>query len=394
MNTTENPGTELTRRILETVRKDPLNRQYLANQIGRIVEDDPERIASRLLALFVHLRFDEQEALDHWEKILEHHATLNGAVDRDVGLRVAMLDYFLNLNRMLNHPMLVEIHIFRQTEQLAMSDGLTGLFNRRYFDLNIQKELKRAQRYHKELSLLLVDLDHFKTINDTHGHQFGDEVLRRFSGLLEQACRTEDIICRYGGEEFVLLLPEISASGSLQLGERLRRQMQQDPFFKEHRITFSGGIASYPRQALTAEELIANADRALYLAKETGRNRIRQYFTEKRRWKRYQHSWELRCSLLDGTALISEPVYTQDVSAGGIRFEADKEILLDTPLLAELRPHPGDADFTGLPVKAVWIRRMGENRFAYGVEFLDLTEEQRETLQIQLPASHFYDDLP
>lgn len=389
-----NPNKQLREQILNAVRRDPLNRAYLSGQIDRISEEHPDETASRLLALFVHLHFDEEEALDHWQQILRHHEKLISSLERDIGLRVAMLDYFLNLNRMLNHPMLVEIHIFQQTEQLAMSDGLTGLFNRRYFDLNIRKELKRAKRYHKELSLLLLDLDHFKQINDTHGHQFGDDVLRRFSRLLEQACRTEDIICRYGGEEFVLVLPEISASGCLQLGERLREQIAADPFFSKNSITFSGGIASYPRQALTPEELLSNADKALYLAKETGRDRIRQYFTEKRRWKRYQHSWEVRCSSLDGEPLIDKPLYTQDVSAGGIRFETAREIKLDTPLLVDLRPHPGNSDFTRLPGTAVWIRRMGEHRFAYGVEFLDLSESQREALKIQLPASHFYDDLP
>ncbi len=163
----------------------------------------------------------------------------------------------------------------RALHRIATSDALTGINNRRSFDTIIASEVDRAQRYGRELSLLIIDIDHFKRVNDNFGHMAGDTVLRKLAERLTREMRTHDHLARYGGEEFAIILPETSLEMAHLIGERLRTSVgEQDYDIGSHplHVTFSVGISSFPLQATTAEELILNADIALYRAKETGRN--------------------------------------------------------------------------------------------------------------------------
>lgn len=167
-------------------------------------------------------------------------------------------------------------------ERQARQDGLTELANRREFDRTSQKELRTARETGRECSLLLIDLDHFKSINDNYGHQAGDEVLRVTAGVLRDQVsrlRAEDraLTARYGGEEMAVLLPGIGLAGASRLAESIRQAIESTPFeFQQQqlRVTASIGIAAFPQHARSAEELVAAADAALYQAKETGRNRV------------------------------------------------------------------------------------------------------------------------
>jgi len=173
---------------------------------------------------------------------------------------------------------LEEIHVLqaRLSEQ-ANRDPLTGLYNRRYLDTTLERELARCQREGLPLSLMLIDLDHFKQINDTWGHQAGDEVLRQLADMLASHARLADVACRYGGEEFLLLLPGMPLAVALERAERWRRDFAgTDVLFGELTVhaTLSVGIAGYPGHGTTAQVLIRHADQALYRAKAEGRNRV------------------------------------------------------------------------------------------------------------------------
>jgi len=163
----------------------------------------------------------------------------------------------------------------------ANHDGLTGLVNYQRFQQLLDEELYRANRYRGCLSLVMLDLDYFKTINDTHGHLAGDEVLRAVAEFLMKAVRKSDVVARYGGEEFALLLPETPEDGALQLVERLRSQLAAlviDYDSKPLRITMSAGISTFPGDVpVSGLDLIARADSALYKAKKQGRNRTCLY---------------------------------------------------------------------------------------------------------------------
>jgi diguanylate cyclase (GGDEF)-like protein len=168
----------------------------------------------------------------------------------------------------------------RQMETLAATDELTHLPNHRCFQERIEEEISRSRRSKKPLSLLMVDVDHFKKLNDTYGHPFGDAVLGQLAATMERCLRREDFAARYGGEEFAVVLPDTSREGARQTAERFRTEVSRTVFAYEGnsvQLSISAGIASYPRDATSKEQLIENADRALYVAKRTGRNRIAQY---------------------------------------------------------------------------------------------------------------------
>jgi diguanylate cyclase (GGDEF)-like protein/PAS domain S-box-containing protein len=156
-------------------------------------------------------------------------------------------------------------------------DALTGLYNRRYLEETLGRELILAERQGRPVSLIMGDLDHFKAINDRYGHLCGDQVLRSFGELMKQHARRSDIYCRYGGEEFLLVLPQMSADCAAERAEQLRQAIAASPVTygaAQIAVTASFGVAAFPVDGRSAEELIAAADSALYAAKESGRNRV------------------------------------------------------------------------------------------------------------------------
>jgi two-component system, cell cycle response regulator len=165
-----------------------------------------------------------------------------------------------------------------EQERLAVTDGLTGLHNRRFFEEMLRYETERSVRTGPHLGLIVIDVDHFKSVNDAHGHQAGDDVLRSIAGRLDAAVRRRDVVARYGGEEFVVILPDADAEVLLELAERCRRIIADRPFplpgGPALPVTVSLGVAGLPDHAGTAQELVRAADRALYLAKAAGRNRV------------------------------------------------------------------------------------------------------------------------
>ena len=166
----------------------------------------------------------------------------------------------------------------QELERMATHDPLTGLYNRRELERQFKEELARARRYGRPLSLLWLDLDHFKTINDDYGHLAGDEVLRELSRLLQTHVRAVDYAARYGGEELLIVLPELDQSGALEMAERLRGLVESTRIRvssgEQLGVTVSIGVASYPLDGETADQLFSKADEAMYQAKQSGRNRV------------------------------------------------------------------------------------------------------------------------
>ena len=170
---------------------------------------------------------------------------------------------------------------FEQTKyyQMAMFDGLTGLFVRRQIDAKLQEEMARVRRYGGVVSIFMVDIDNFKQVNDTYGHLQGDIVLQELAGVLRKTVRKDvDIPCRYGGEELVTIMPNTDAEGAYELTERFRRNCEKFKFSgqkKPLKVTVSGGVATFDSVTdITLEQFIERADTVLYEAKEAGRNKV------------------------------------------------------------------------------------------------------------------------
>ncbi|MFN2540276.1 MAG: diguanylate cyclase, partial [Mycobacteriales bacterium] len=166
--------------------------------------------------------------------------------------------------------------LHEEAQRLSITDGLTGLWNYRYFTMTVAKEIERAARFSRPLALLMLDLDHFKDVNDSFGHQRGDAVLVELAGRIRGEVRDVDTVARYGGEEIVIVLPETDADGAAQLAERIcvavRRRPFGEPGIPPVHLTVSAGGAVFPSHALSASALLARADKALYDAKHAGRD--------------------------------------------------------------------------------------------------------------------------
>ncbi|HEC97825.1 MAG TPA: GGDEF domain-containing protein [Nitrospirae bacterium] len=173
-----------------------------------------------------------------------------------------------------------KVNLHEGIVKMASTDGLTGLNNHRAFQERLDEEIERARRFGNKISLLMMDIDHFKGFNDTYGHVCGDEALKRIACTLTENIRTVDFAARYGGEEFAIILPEIPLEGAMVVAERIREAVEKQTLSlngKEAKITLSIGVASFPDHALNRKDLIDRADKALYLAKGSGRNKVCAY---------------------------------------------------------------------------------------------------------------------
>jgi diguanylate cyclase (GGDEF)-like protein len=170
--------------------------------------------------------------------------------------------------------------LFQQAHHLSVTDGLTGLNNRRHFFDLAKVEYERVQRYERPLSVVMIDIDQFKILNDTYGHLVGDAVLREIARRIQETVRTIDIVARYGGEEFVVLMPETDLAEAVLVAERVRRSVAESPVVVERvtvSTTISLGVAEIGDQCAGFDEVLKCSDKALYAAKATGRNRVEAY---------------------------------------------------------------------------------------------------------------------
>jgi diguanylate cyclase (GGDEF)-like protein len=196
----------------------------------------------------------------------------------------AELELLLTINNIVSIA-LSNASLYDEVIELSYTDGMTELHNYRYFEMRLKEEILRHTRNKQGVSLIILDVDHFKNYNDTLGHQAGDEVLRQLASILKDTVRENDIVARYGGEEFAVILPSVGREGVIILAERIRSHVADTIFKDEHvqplgKITISVGTASLPIDSSDSTDLIYKADTALYSAKHSGRNCVRQYSPE------------------------------------------------------------------------------------------------------------------
>jgi len=334
--------------LLKLLESDPPHEERLLEEFeGYRQAGQP--VYACLLSILTHLTFTESEAYRHWRRIQAHRDRLKTALRRDVGLRVALLDYFVNVNRELHNPKVIEIAIYERTERSAVTDGLTGLFNHAYFVQALKREVLRARRHDLKLSLAMFDLDDFKKVNDTRGHLEGDHILMKTAAVIRESLREIDTAARYGGEEFVILLPETSRAGAHVVADRIRRRIEER-FRRRDAIeaTISGGVATYPEDATSPEDLLRRADEGLYRAKADGKNRITMVGGERRRHLRVpvSHPLLLRARSTRRTARA------KNVSAGGVLVSLRGPVPVGSNVTLVIRPVGG----TSMALRGVVVR--------------------------------------
>jgi diguanylate cyclase (GGDEF)-like protein len=291
-----------------------------------------ERIYPEILFLLTQMTFEPDEARKHWLSTLEHQEALSRILGRDVGLRVALCDYFTNILPKLKNPILIEVHLYLQKEKSILVDELTGLYNRRYLNRVLDRELQNTKRFKQPTSVLMVDVDHFKDYNDRLGHQAGDAALAEIARVLQRTARGIDHITRYGGEEFLLILPRTDKDAAWIAAERHRLAVQEHPFKGQEflpngNLTVTVGLATAPDDAEEGLKLLQYADEALYRGKSGGRNCVIPWSQNKRQHVRYP--WNA-----DMLFRRREPEVDSDyrngqirnISLGGLRCETETPV--------------------------------------------------------------------
>jgi diguanylate cyclase (GGDEF)-like protein len=301
----------------------------LIEKLHALITQEGKEVYTYIFQILTNLDLPPADAEKHWTEIISHSKNLSAAMGREVNLRTAVCDYFCSINKSLHNPKIIEIHLFEKAAKSSTFDNLTGLLNRNAFDEVLSREISRAKRHDANLTLLFLDLDDFKKINDTRGHVAGDTVLKEIARLIMLEKRAEDIGARYGGEEITVLLPETSKADGWLIAERIRRRVEEAKISyegKNIKVTLSGGLASFPIDANEGLSLLKNADKAMYRAKSFGKNNISFYSMDKRRNIRVEYNSFVEIQVL---GIHEKPLLTattKSLSIGGILIESEVPI--------------------------------------------------------------------
>lgn len=340
------------------------------------------QIYTALLSIFTQLDFSEEEAEPLWKKMIEHRQLMMKFMKRSVNLTTAICDYMLTVQKALIHPKIVELNLFEETHHYSKCDSLTGLYNRSFFEDALKSEASRSNRYKTEFSLVFLDVDHFKTVNDLHGHMAGDLVLKTLAKLIQSEKRAEDIAARFGGEEIVLILPGTGKYRGLNIAERIRKAvaaLEMNFAGRKIQVTLSGGVATFPLDTDRVAELVDCADRALYRAKHKGRNRMVLFSDDKRHNYRMDVMGPIKVQQL-GMRPSEKPTLgrIKDISLSGVLFESQQaipegsRIQLEVPLSTSERPL--------IMVGQVTRLRSDGGLYDVGANFLHFGDQDRQEI--------------
>jgi diguanylate cyclase (GGDEF)-like protein len=372
-------GLELTQLICGRLREVDLHGGAIDGALRDLKASYGHDVYSELLHVLCNLRFDSAEAEHRWNEILEHRETMERRLGGPLDLRVALFSYFVDVQRRLDNPKIIELADFERARESAYTDELTGLRNYRFFAEQLNHEVLRTDQYDEPLSLVMLDLDHFKEFNDRNGHEAGNEVLRRVGRIIRDTLRNVDVGARYGGEEFAIILPSTPKVGAQPAAERLRAAIEAEEFpgkTGEHPalLTASFGVATYPADARTAKELVEHADRALYAAKSDGRNRV-SVLGGLRSFPRVYVGLDGRCRV-DG---VERPLRTIQLGMGGVSFRTTTR--LDPGALVEVElALPERASPLAVSGRVLRVTPGGDGWIEAALRFIDIPRAERKVV--------------
>lgn len=351
----------IRKRLLEILNEDAHNTKRLLDRLDAVGKETGIDTHSALFLILTRLAFDEQEARRHWSAILSNRDELSAALGREVGARVALLDYFMNINRRLVKPTLIELELLDSGDEDGTVDPLTGLLTGDMFRSQLQSEMRRARRYHLPGSIVLIDLDDFAAVNALVGKLVGDRILHEIAALLTAGSRDIDRVARPGEDEFAVLLPETPLHGALLVAERFRARVESTFAERDGRrlgLTVSAGLASFPADASTPEGLLQCAAQALYQAKATGKNRAQGHQPERRRYMRYElepGSFEVEVLAPSDQGSMS----ARNLSRNGILFGSPEPIEVGEEIEIRLIREAASSGTEAMRVRG-WVVRLEE----------------------------------
>ncbi len=352
-----------------------------------------------IINILTEIDLDEEEARNHYYRIMDHKVNLSDKMGRDVGLRVAAMDYFLNVFKILKNPKIIEIDFFEEILKLTKEDSKTSCYNSSFIADMAEKEINRAYRYHHKMSLIIIDIDDFKKINDSYGHIAGDRVLKEFASILNKSVRKEDIVGRFGGDEFIILLPQTGRIGARFLAERIKQNLElfyskKNNLDIDKPVTFSAGISTYPLDSINYEGLVKKADASLYKSKFLGKNKIYDYLEEeklkdstlpfeRRRFTRYSVGNDSEVEITDKNALMTVKGKVLNISPVGLLIECSCRLTDDNNIKKNLElqiKRLGEQPLKDLNIRTSISQFRKENdnlRFYLDLEFNNIIDVEK-----------------
>jgi diguanylate cyclase (GGDEF)-like protein len=375
--------------LLSVLQEDAHNEQRILRRLDQIRAEEGISAYAALLLVLTGMAFDETEARRHWEAILAHRRTLQGQLQRDVALRVAALDHFLNVNRTLTGPRLIDIAMSERQEPGSSVDRVTGLPNAAAFLAALQAETRRGRRYELGLSVLYLDLDDFRELNERLGELVGGILLREVAILIQNKIRDIDVAARLAGEEFGILLPETERMGAFLVAERIRREIERHGLRRAVdgrpiRLRASLGVARYPEDATTPDKLLERAEEALHLAKSRGGNAVSVYYRERRQFIRFdlqRGPVTLRVTPAPPAEASGGDALARNISHGGVLFESAMPLAIGVEVTLQCEDGRRGARLT-LPARVVRVEEIEDRpgRYEVGAAFLVEWEHQEAAI--------------
>lgn len=355
------------------------NEDEFLRHVDHMAGTQGDQIYPVLLNILTQLEYQEEEAETVWRNLVQHRSEMMASMKRPVNLVTAVCDYMLTVQRAMVHPKVVELNLFEETHHFSKCDSLTGLYNRTCFEEALKTEAARCKRHQSEFSLIFLDLDHFKKINDSLGHLAGDYVLKSLAKLIQSEKRAEDIAARFGGEEFILILPGTQKYNALILAERIRHKIETMELSYEGtpiQVTATGGVATFPLDTDIITELVDCADRALYRAKHQGRNQIVLFSEDKRHNCRMDLIGPIKVQEL-GMKNTQVPALgrIKDLSLSGVLFESQSPIALGSRIQVEV-PLSSREQPLVMVGKVTRLQRSGSG-YDVGATFLHFGDQDR-----------------
>jgi len=365
----------IEKEIIGILDEDPDNEDFIISKLGNLSDQNQEKeIYTELFRVLASIEMSSEEsAKECWNKIIEHRNSCSRLLGTQFSFRAAMLNYFISENKKLANPKIIEIKIYENTLKSALLDVLTGVFNRRYYEEIIQNEINRARRRKGVISLCVLDIDNFKHFNDAYGHLEGDTVLKTVASIIKKTLRREDIVCRYGGEEFVIIMPDSTAENSFIVMHRIQEELKKERFHDEC-ISFSCGISCYPKDTENKDELFIKADKAMYMSKANGKDQICIYGNDRRNKIRIEVNWNISYSIA-GSAQENKSggefhlCQTFDVSLDGLCFVTSEHHTVDEVLNIVFHDQ-NSLNFQNKMAKVVWVKPTDEGKNKIGLKFI------------------------
>ncbi|HZN54053.1 MAG TPA: diguanylate cyclase [Candidatus Polarisedimenticolaceae bacterium] len=372
---TRDEADQLRDQLLQLLAEDTHNTERLLARLEAISRESGIGAHPALLLILTQLAFDDAEARRHWEGILAQRHALSLALGRDAGLRVAVLDYFMNVNKRLVNPTLIDVEM--EEPATGGRDPLTGLAGDRAFRVALAGELRRARRYGHPVAIAIFDLDGFAALNDRVGELVSDRLLREAAMILGNKIRDIDVAARPGEDELAVLLPQTDRNGAFLVAERFRREIEshfrkREAAGRPAGLTVSGGVAAHPDDGADAESLIERAVQSLYQAKASGKNVVLVHSPERRRFLRFDLQ-SRRCEIEVLAPADAGEGRPRNLSRSGLLFASPEPLEVGEDV--EIRLEGGAPDARRVLVLRGRVVRLEEvpsgesDRFEVGVAF-------------------------